>query len=262
MLFWSFRVQTFPAVWTFPHYSLCTGLPFNRIRSTMSRKPGDWNCSSCQHLNFSWRESCQRCSDPKQGNDGGYSGRNEERRSDEGGDYGRRSSRTYGFGSSYSSGRGEGGGLERSDYSGSGGGFYDRNPIGRGDYRGSSEYSSTRGYGDRGDYRSNEYRESARGGYGGGSDMRPGDWNCVEKSCGAHNFASRTNCFKCGAPKDDNEEAMDGRGGGGYESGWSGGSYERGSSRGGSYYDSGNAGAAGGRAGWKSGDWMCTRYVD
>jgi len=52
------------------------------------------------------------------------------------------------------------------------------------------------------------------GGYGGGypqggcnnnyqrNDRRPGDWGCPE--CAAHNFASKTACFKCGVPKPDN----------------------------------------------------------
>ncbi|KAJ3683601.1 hypothetical protein LUZ60_013828 [Juncus effusus] len=26
---------------------------------------GDWNCRSCQYLNFTRREMCQRCSDPR-----------------------------------------------------------------------------------------------------------------------------------------------------------------------------------------------------
>lgn len=33
----------------------------------------------------------------------------------------------------------------------------------------------------------------------GGSQRRPGDWDCSD--CGAMNFASRTQCFKCNAPK-------------------------------------------------------------
>ncbi|KAA0044427.1 putative RNA-binding protein C17H9.04c-like [Cucumis melo var. makuwa] len=81
----------------------------------MSR-PGDWNCRSCQHLNFQRRDMCQRCGEPK-----------------------------------------------------SGGG------VGRG--------GSGFGYG--------------------GSDVRPGDWYCSVGNCGAHNFASRSSCFKCGAFKDD-----------------------------------------------------------
>ncbi|WZY79376.1 hypothetical protein YC2023_025760 [Brassica napus] len=28
-------------------------------------RPGDWNCLSCSHLNFQRRESCQRCREPR-----------------------------------------------------------------------------------------------------------------------------------------------------------------------------------------------------
>ncbi|RRT81819.1 hypothetical protein B296_00002074 [Ensete ventricosum] len=107
----------------------------------MNRKPGDWTCRSCQHLNFSRRDSCQRCGDSRPSSD-------------------------------------------------------------------RSEYAS----------------------FGGGSDVRPGDWYC---SCGAHNFASRSSCFKCCALKDDSAGYGFGSGGGG--------------------------GGGGGRAGWKSGDWICNR---
>ncbi|KAJ1704703.1 hypothetical protein LUZ63_004482 [Rhynchospora breviuscula] len=31
----------------------------------MNKKPGDWNCNSCNYLNFSRREMCQRCGDPR-----------------------------------------------------------------------------------------------------------------------------------------------------------------------------------------------------
>jgi len=51
-----------------------------------------------------------------------------------------------------------------------------------------------------------------RGGYGGGRDMRPGDWNCEE--CKAHNFSRRDTCFKCEAPK---PEGLESGGGGGGE---------------------------------------------
>ena len=30
---------------------------------------------------------------------------------------------------------------------------------------------------------------------------RPGDWKCQSRLCQAHNFASKTKCFKCGNPK-------------------------------------------------------------
>ena len=36
-----------------------------------------------------------------------------------------------------------------------------------------------------------------------GPDVRPGDWYCSVGNCGAHNFASRSSCFKCGVFKDD-----------------------------------------------------------
>ncbi|KAF7151956.1 hypothetical protein RHSIM_Rhsim02G0196500 [Rhododendron simsii] len=93
----------------------------------MSSRPGDWNCRSCQHLNFQRRDSCQRCGEPRPG--------------DRGGDYGS-------FG-----GRGGGGG---------------------------SQFS-----------------------FSTGPDVRPGDWYCTVGNCGAHNFASRSSCFKCGLFKED-----------------------------------------------------------
>ncbi|XP_058067458.1 putative RNA-binding protein involved in heterochromatin assembly [Magnolia sinica] len=110
----------------------------------MSMKPGDWKCKSCQHLNFSRRDLCQRCSWPRpdHGNLGGRDG--------------------CGFN---------------------------------------------------------------------GPDVRVGDWYCLASNCGAHNFASRLNCFKCGALKDDSD-----------------GTYNAG------YYGSTSGGHV-----WKSGDWMCTR---
>ena len=36
---------------------------------------------------------------------------------------------------------------------------------------------------------------SGGGGGGGQQEMRAGDWNCDD--CGFHNYASRTECFKC-----------------------------------------------------------------
>jgi len=61
------------------------------------------------------------------------------------------------------------------------------------------------------------------GGYNGGSrggrkrgreDRRAGDWDCPQ--CAAHNFASKTACFKCNIPKPDNlEPNAKPRGGGG-----------------------------------------------
>ncbi|MED6203806.1 hypothetical protein PIB30_003098 [Stylosanthes scabra] len=132
----------------------------------MSR-PGDWNCRTCNHLNFQRRESCQRCGEPR----------------------------------GSSTGAGAGG-----DYGGAFGG------------RGSSSFGFTTG-----------------------PDVRPGDWYCTVGNCGAHNFASRSSCFKCGAPKE--------------ESSATGFDADMPRTRG--FGFGGGGGSA--RPGWKSGDWICTR---
>ena len=101
-------------------------------------------------------------------------------------------------------------------------------------------------------------------GFGAGSDVRPGDWYCT---CGAHNFASRSSCFKCAAFK---EEAAINGGAGGFDGGMAPsrgfgfGAGGMGGGMGGGMAGGMGAGVAGGRAsrpGWKSGDWICTRYV-
>ncbi|KAG7036500.1 hypothetical protein SDJN02_00117 [Cucurbita argyrosperma subsp. argyrosperma] len=139
----------------------------------MSR-PGDWNCRSCQHLNFQRRDMCQRCGDPK-----------------------------------------------------SGGGGCDFGALLNGGGRGGSGF-----------------------GYG-GSDVRPGDWYCSIGNCGAHNFASRSSCFKCGAFKDDMSAAA-----GGFD-------FDMPRSRGLSPFGFANPAAAAaartGASAWKSGDWICAR---
>ncbi|KAE8700163.1 UPF0481 protein [Hibiscus syriacus] len=125
-------------------------------------RPGDWNCSSCQHLNFQRRDSCQRCGEPRRGG-------------------------------------------ERGEY---------------GSFGGSRGGGSSLGFT--------------------GPDVRPGDWYCTVGNCGAHNFASRSSCFKCGAAKDESS--------GGFE----GDNVPR--MRG---YGFGSASST--RSNWKSGDWICTR---
>ncbi|OIT37079.1 PREDICTED: TATA-binding protein-associated factor 2N isoform X1 [Nicotiana attenuata] len=139
----------------------------------MSR-PGDWNCRSCQHLNFQRRDSCQRCGEPRHGHD---------------------------FGSCFG-GRGGGG--------------------------------------------------SSAFGFSTGPDVRPGDWYCAIGNCGAHNFASRSSCFKCGAFKDESSGGGGGGcGGGGFDAEHMMSSRPRG-------FGFGSA-SGGSRSGWKSGDWICAR---
>ena len=88
-------------------------------------------------------------------------------------------------------GRGEGGG-------GGGGGFNDN-------YRGGGRGRGFHGGGGRG--------RGGRGGGGYGGGGREGDWQCP-RGCGIV-FASKYQCFRCGAPKP--EEGRGGGGGGGYE---------------------------------------------
>nr|CAD1842996.1 unnamed protein product [Ananas comosus var. bracteatus] len=57
----------------------------------MNRKPGDWNCRSCQYLNFSRRDVCQRCGDPRS---------NSSDRSDYANFGGGRGGSSFGFGGS------------------------------------------------------------------------------------------------------------------------------------------------------------------
>jgi hypothetical protein len=86
---------------------------------------------------------------------------------------------------------------------------------GRGYDRGPREFGGGGGRGyDRGD------RRDSRG--GGGGEVRPGDWTC--DSCGATVFASKDECYRCGAPKPYNARpAQAGAGGRGRERGMGGG---------------------------------------
>ncbi|KAL8136134.1 RNA-binding protein involved in heterochromatin assembly dri1-like isoform X1 [Apium graveolens] len=68
-------------------------------------------------------------------------------------------------------------------------------------------------------------------------EVLAGDWYCNVMNCGTHNYASRTNCFRCGALKQD----LYGYGAGMMTSGG---------------YASENTVPPG----WKSGDWICNRY--
>jgi len=51
---------------------------------------------------------------------------------------------------------------------------------------------------------------SSFGGGGGGGEIRPGDWECPR--CRINVFASKSECFKCGARKEDGGRRDDSRG--------------------------------------------------
>ena len=87
------------------------------------------------------------------------------------------------------------------------------------------------------------------GGYGGSRGGRPGDWECAQ--CGANVFASKSNCYKCGAPKPEDAGADSGDYAGNYDNFGSQGSQ-------GSYGSYGSHGSfGGGRGNVRPGDWEC-----
>lgn len=72
------------------------------------------------------------------------------------------------------------------------------------------------------------------------SEVLAGDWYCCATNCGTHNYASRPNCYRCGAAKYDPY---------------------------GTAYNTNLIAACGGLGcntngaipGWKTGDWICAR---
>ncbi|KAJ8751890.1 hypothetical protein K2173_026101 [Erythroxylum novogranatense] len=150
----------------------------------MSR-PGDWNCRSCQHLNFQRRDSCQRCGGPRPSERGDFYG-------SFGGRSGGSSSFVFNTGPDVRPGDwyctvGNCGAhnfaIRSSCYKC--GASKDELSSGGLD----SEMSRMRGFG-----------------FGGGSTSRSGwktgDWICTRSGCNVHNFASRTECYGCNAPRD------------------------------------------------------------
>ncbi|CAL5405072.1 unnamed protein product [Camellia sinensis] len=98
-------------------------------------------------------------------------------------------------------------------------------------------------HGERGDYGSFGGRGGSPFGFT-GPDVRPGDWYCAVGNCGAHNFASRSSCFKCGMFKEESSGGFDG---------------DLSRARGYGFGGGGSGGSGNNRSGWKSGDWICTR---
>ncbi|XP_064967738.1 transcription initiation factor TFIID subunit 15b-like [Musa acuminata AAA Group] len=141
----------------------------------MSKWTGDWNCRSCHHHNFSWRDACQKCGNL----------------------------------------RSSVGDLSDSTGSGSGGsslGFTVSGHVRLGDWYcscgghnfasrsschscGAVKQDSTIGGSD-----SNDMPGSQGIAYGGGG-WKSGDWLCTRSGCNQHNFASRRECYRCKAPK-------------------------------------------------------------
>ncbi|CAH8310649.1 unnamed protein product [Eruca vesicaria subsp. sativa] len=131
-------------------------------------RPGDWNCLSCSHLNFQRRESCQRCREPRPGSISdlvsGFA------------------SRPISNAFAFNTGPDCGAAKDESSRSAAAG-FLDMND---GPRRGLYGFGST----------------SGGGGGMGRSPWKSGDWICPRPGCNEHNFASRSECFTCNAPRE------------------------------------------------------------
>lgn len=153
-------------------------------------RAGDWACSLCSNHNFASKSSCNRCGAPKMG--GAAPGK--------GGGFG-----GYGKGLSYGGGA-KGGGAKGGGAPRSGGALTMR----PGDWCCPQCYNHN--YADKMAcfrcgvpkiphmHGSGGYSMMGKGGYGYGSERRPGDWKCY--GCGNNNYASRTEaCNRCNLAK-------------------------------------------------------------
>ncbi|KAL2533140.1 Ran BP2/NZF zinc finger-like superfamily protein [Abeliophyllum distichum] len=133
----------------------------------MSRE-GDWICTACNHLNFRKRDSCQRCTCPKNAT-----------------------------------------GVDLSSY-----GLHNSQVL-AGDWYCGSSNCGAHNYASRTScHRCGAFKDYC--GYGASlmipstgcaydpnvlPGWKPGDWICNRLGCGMHNYASRMECFKCKSPK-------------------------------------------------------------
>ncbi|XP_022931677.1 zinc finger Ran-binding domain-containing protein 2-like isoform X1 [Cucurbita moschata] len=130
----------------------------------MSWSSGDWICNACQNVNFKKREACHRCAYPKYG------------------------------------------GPDPSTYT------YTNTEALAGDWYcttltcGAHNYASRPNCFKCGAFKSAYPSDCAAYQYGSDATIPPGwksgDWICPRMGCGVHNYASRTECFKCKTPRD------------------------------------------------------------
>ncbi|KAB1225006.1 Zinc finger Ran-binding domain-containing protein 2 [Morella rubra] len=129
----------------------------------MSWSGGDWMCGACQHLNFKKRDTCQRCGYPK---------------------FGGPDPSTYG---------------------------YNKTEVLAGDWYCTAMNCGAHNYASRSScYRCGAYKNDYAGMTGSGAYVsdasappgwKTGDWMCTSVGCGVHNYASRTECFRCKTPR-------------------------------------------------------------
>ncbi|KAL6501913.1 hypothetical protein OROGR_027046 [Orobanche gracilis] len=150
-------------------------------------RPGDWNCVSCQHHNFQRRDSCQRCYKPRPGSRESYS--------------------NVRFGGQVDMQIGSPGpDVRPGDWYCSVGNCEAHNFANRSSCFKCGAQKNDGSSGGVGGFDGDLLRYRARGlsGDAGGVSRtwKSGDWLCTRFNCNEHNFASRTECFKCNAPKD------------------------------------------------------------
>ncbi|KAF8091011.1 hypothetical protein N665_0458s0014 [Sinapis alba] len=162
-------------------------------------RPGDWNCRLCSHLNFQRRDSCQRCREPRTSGItdlvGGFTNRP-------------MISSSFAFST--------GPDVRPGDWYCNIGNCGTHNFASRStcftcgaakDESSRSAAAATTGFIDMSDgpRRGLFGFGSSSGGSGGGmgrSSWKSGDWICSRPGCNEHNFASRSECFRCNAPKE------------------------------------------------------------
>ncbi|PKI75723.1 hypothetical protein CRG98_003866 [Punica granatum] len=130
----------------------------------MNWSGGDWLCAACQHQNFKKRDACQRCGYPKFG------------------------------------------GPDVSTY------LYNRTEVLAGDWYCMAMNCGSHNYASRTTcYRCGALKDDYGSAYGGNmmvsegaapAGWKSGDWLCPRYDCGVHNYASRTECFKCKTPRE------------------------------------------------------------
>ncbi|KAI4380950.1 hypothetical protein MLD38_007077 [Melastoma candidum] len=159
-------------------------------------RPGDWTCRSCHRMNFQRRESCQRCGGPRTMERVGGGG---------GGDFLNFVGRPPAIVAPPSPFRMTVPGVRPGDWYCAIGNCGTHNFANRttcfrcGALR---EEVNTEG----GAFESEVHQWMGTGMGGGVSNNRPGwragDWICTRLGCNEHNFANRTECFRCNAPRD------------------------------------------------------------
>lgn len=161
------------------------------------KRPGDWDCPGCNQSNFASRQQCFKCQAIKP--TGAQSnGSSGGRGASDGGGWGGPPASSSSTGGSSGWGSGGGSGGGDSGGWGSGGGASSSANTGGGSGWGEGGGDSG-GWGSGGASASTGAGEGGGwSGGGGGREVRPGDWDC--SGCNTSNFASKRQCRKCQAP--------------------------------------------------------------